>query len=297
MPLIIHVLQIQSNNQRRAENILPVSPAMEYDLTVSPYIQLFDSLLLSSFALLVGAGGAIGLLWTLRPGSESPQELHAKLDAGLLTLAGALVGGRAAYTAVNWPYFQHNPAEIPAIWLGGISWAGAVIGGGLSGMLAMKILPLTTNSLWDDMLPLFTSLVASSWMASWLTGYAYGAKVTDWWGVLAWDEWGTLSRRWPTQLVGALSALVIHWLVEKCRDRGWLPLPGLAASLELAGFSLTFLALSPFRADPAPLWRGVRLDTWAAGVFLALASSFLLTRLLLPRPPTSTPVTNSPTTN
>jgi hypothetical protein len=46
---------------------------------------------------------------------------------------------------------------------------------------------------------------------------------------------------------------------------------GLAAALALLGLSLELFGLSFLRADPAPLWNGVRLEAWAALGFAGIA--------------------------
>jgi prolipoprotein diacylglyceryltransferase len=223
------------------------------------------------FPLVVGLSAVIGLLWVTLPVADLPRETQLRFKLVGEALIGALVGGRIGYVLVNWPYFQDHWFAIPQVWLGGLAWPGALAG-------AMIFLVLLTPS-WDKiagalnmLLPLFTSLVFGSWLASWLTGHAYGVEVEAWWGIPAQDEWGLLGIRWPVQLVGALSTLALHWGVEQAGIRKWLPIPGLAASLMLAAFSGIILGLSPFRADPAPIWQGMRLDSWSALFFLGLST-------------------------
>ena len=94
------------------------------------------------------------------------------------------------------------------------------------------------------------------------------------------DEWGVLTPRWPTQLIGALLALCLFWLLDRSRawpiTPKWVKRPGNAAGLGVLGLSLEMLALSFLRADPAPGWNHMRLDAWAA-LGLAILSALTLT--------------------
>lgn len=50
-----------------------------------------------------------------------------------LVLFSGILGGRLYYVAFNWGYYGANPAEIPAIWHGGLAIHGGLIGGTLAG--------------------------------------------------------------------------------------------------------------------------------------------------------------------
>src|SRR3989304_1005980 len=77
--------------------------------------------------MLLGLGTTLGLSWVR--GQALPERRLREVDAGLLALLGGLIGGRMAFVAADWAYFQSNRGEIPLIHLGGTSWAGALVGG------------------------------------------------------------------------------------------------------------------------------------------------------------------------
>jgi len=221
--------------------------------------------------MLLGLGATLGLSWVAW--QAPPERRLREVDAGLLALLGGLIGGRMAFVAADWAYFQSHWGEIPLIHLGGMSWAGALTGG----LVALALLALMTHqplgtiivALW----PLWTSVMVSAWLSCWLDGCAYGPPAADWWGVPARDEWGTIALRWPTQLLGALLALVLFGFLNWAHQRGFAP--RFSAGLGVLGLSLEMLALSFLRADPSLQWRNLRLETWAAlalamGAFLAL---------------------------
>ncbi len=226
---------------------------------------LFGQMPIYLYAAFLGIGASAGLLWVAW---RAPQkQVRAYLDAGLVVLMGGLAGGRLLYAGVHWAYFQSVPFEILQVYSGGLAWPGALIGS----MLALAIYaglkkePLGVYA--DALLPLVVALILAAWLAAWFEGSLYGQTIDDWWALPSRDEWGRVAPRMPIQIIGALLTLVIFWFVDSNRHRYFFP--GQAAVLTAALLSITFLALSFLRVDPAPFYNGMRLDAWAAlGVFV-----------------------------
>lgn len=229
------------------------------------------------FSVIVGIGASLGMLGVVW---RAPQKLVIRsLDNSLWVLVGALIGGRAAYVMASWPYIRDNLLEIPQVWLGGLSGPGA-LWGALVGLVCVS--GFTRQPLgWvaDGLFPLAAPLVVSAWLACWWDGSAYGPPTSAWWGFPAVDEWGVLTPRWPTQLLGALAALAWLWLLDW--KRGLFNSPGQLASLALLGLSLELFGISFLRADPSQVWSGLRQESWmwlamAGTTWLAFLASILL---------------------
>jgi phosphatidylglycerol---prolipoprotein diacylglyceryl transferase len=234
----------------------------------------------SYFAAIIAIGAAAGLWRISRPGIHV-QAVHQvfgsdanhRLNAGLLVLLSALIGSRAGYVLVNWGYFQAHPWDAFQLWLGGLAWPGALLGG----LLALGGLALAwrrpAGALADALFPLLAPVVVAAWLGGWQAGSFYGPALAapTGWAVLARDELGQMLYRWPLQPAAALLSLAVLGLAERF-GLGRLP-PGRAASLGWLGMCLLLLGLTFIRVDPAPLWNGLRLDAWAASglVILALA--------------------------
>jgi phosphatidylglycerol:prolipoprotein diacylglycerol transferase len=231
--------------------------------------------LINEFSILVGLGATTGLAWvawrTQRIERMPQRQVDYRINAGLFSLLGALLGGRAAYVWVNWGYFQAHLGEAPQVWLGGLSWPGAVLAAILVVIGYAAAAQLSLGALADALLPLALTVTVSVWLGCFSAGCAYGAPapVRAWWGVPIQDEWGVVMPRAPLPLIGALLSLVSFGAIEWLRPR--LTYVGQAAGLALLAFSAQMAGLSLFRADPAPLWRGQRLESWAAILFLVLA--------------------------
>jgi len=230
-----------------------------------------------AFSVLIGLGATTGLTWVAWKAPR--REAIGQVNAGLWTLFGGLLGGRALYTGLNWDYFQSHLLESLQIFQGGISWAGALAGGMLALYLYARLARKSFGKLADAMQPLAATLVVSAWLGCWLDGYAYGPSVA-WGGLPARDEWGNLGLRFPTQLLGAMLTLSMYWALEQHKAgflrRCGFDQPGRTASLALIGLSVQFFGLSFLMADPSGMWNGLQLNAWAALAFLVIGCLALM---------------------
>ncbi len=222
-----------------------------------------------TFSLIIAIGSAVGLLWSAQKAKK--REFQRVSSAGVWALIGAAIMGRAVFITVHWTYFQTHLLEIAQIWLGGISAYGAFFGGIISILLFAVISKNNFGELIDALTPLLTTLTFSAWLGCWINGYLYGPETQAWWGIPVRDEWGEYATRWPLQLCGALLALLIAWGVYQARGRGWLPSPGLTATLQVGCTALTLLWAAAMRVDPIPQWRNLGLDIWASLGLILLA--------------------------
>ena len=227
------------------------------------------------FSLLLGLGALAGLLLSAW---RAPQKERLRyLDAGVLTLLGALLGSRALAVAVNFDYYQTHLNEIFQVWLGGLSSIGALIGGVLAVFIIARWWKIHLGLLADVLLPLAGTLSVTAWMGCWVGRCSYGLPLNTWWALPARDEWGVLADRIPVQFVGALLTLFLIWLLDRSARR--MPVQGMSAALGLYAISAIVFLLSYLRADPTPIWNGLRLEAWGA-MGIMIFSSFTVVVLL-----------------
>lgn len=230
-----------------------------------------------TFSLLLGLSATLGLSWVAWQSHARQARRH--VESGLVALLGGLAGGRSIFVLANWEYYQFHQREVLDISQGGLSAAGALAGGCLAILLLAALTRTPPGRLAGSLLPLLTTLAISAWLGCWLAGCAYGPRTAQWWGLPAWDEWGGRGARFPVQLLGALLALGLFWLLD--RARGKYLSPSRAAILGVLGLSLQMLALSHLRVDPTAMWRGVRSDTWGALALTVFSGLVLLVSFLL----------------
>ncbi|MBC8137512.1 MAG: prolipoprotein diacylglyceryl transferase [Fibrella sp.] len=150
----------------------------------------------------------------------APEDLW---DAALFGLFGGVIGGRLAYVAQNLPEFAAHPGQIFAMWNGGMTSFGGLIGGVGVGLLVMH---LRKRNLLDSADLAAPSLaIGYFWgrIGCYLNGCCFGGACPDPLGVQFPLLSGTVHA---TQLYSAFAAAVIYGvlvLVEKRRQfRGQL---------------------------------------------------------------------------
>ncbi|HEY3344465.1 MAG TPA: prolipoprotein diacylglyceryl transferase family protein [Anaerolineaceae bacterium] len=220
------------------------------------------------YAFLIGVGASFGLA-CVAVQTAPARRSSALLDGGLISLAGALIGGRAGYVAQNWAHFQAFPAQIPQIWLGGFSGLGAMLGGMLGLLVAAGILRMSPGVLADGLAPMLPPLAVCAWLACWQAGTAYGAAAPGaWWAIPTRDETGLVLPRFPLQPLAAAFTVGLFTLIELIRRR--LTASGQLAGLSLAGMAALLCAASFLRADPSPVWRSLRWDAWGSAALAGI---------------------------
>jgi prolipoprotein diacylglyceryltransferase len=237
------------------------------------------------FSLLIGLGATIGLGWVSWHAADG--KALWTFDLGVSSLVGSLTGGRLAYIVAHWTYFFAHPWEIPQVQLGGLAWPGVFVGWFLGVLLVCFLMKEPPWKSLEALLPLAAALMVSAWLGCWIDGYAYGFETDRWWGLPARDQWGVISYRIPVQLLGALWAILLIWFLET--GRKWekyfmrLNRAGLKVTIVYLGLSLGMLGLSFLREDPGLEWRGLRLESWAAMVLIAISLSVCIFILVFPQ--------------
>lgn len=226
---------------------------------------------LTTYAIILSLSAALGLglsSWL------SGDDKNFSLDAGLGVLLISLLGARIGFIIRNLPYFIDQPGEIPQLWLGGLSWPGALIAAGAAILGVHLIWKEPLGELADSYLPLLGVLSMAIWLTGWGAGIGYGPQVSGWFGILVKDSFGMTLKRFPLPIIGAtLSGLWIAGtiLFPLKRKRK----PGFRAAIGVGGIALINGIISIFRIDPAPLFGGFRWESWFSLGFLLAVTAYL----------------------
>jgi len=223
-----------------------------------------------SIILSLCAAGGLGLsIWL------SKEDNFLLLDAGLAALFMSLVGSRAGFVLRNLSYFKINPIEIPQLWLGGLSWPGALMGFALALVAIHLIKKEPLGEMADSYLPLLGLMALAAWLTGWGTGIGYGYQLDAWYGIPVQDFSGLVSRRWPLPILGAFFSTAwitgsILFPMKKGRK------PGFRAVIGTTGLMAINLFISFFRDDPAPLLWSLRWESWISIAFLVGGITFII---------------------
>ena len=198
------------------------------------------------------------------------------IDAGVGLLFAGLLGARVGYILFNLAFFRNHADLIHQIWLGGLSWPGALMGAGIA-LLAIHLIwkePLA--ELADSYLPLVGTAAVAIWMTGWGAGVGYGPRTNGWFGIPVRDLFGVIDNRWPLPILGAvLSAGWITGLVLLPLKQ-WNVKPGWKAVLGITGIVVINGVISLFRVDPAPLLWGIRGEAWFSIALLVCIAGIIL---------------------
>ncbi|NOQ40765.1 MAG: hypothetical protein GQ562_10655 [Anaerolineales bacterium] len=198
------------------------------------------------------------------------------IDAGIGLLFAGLLGARIGYILLNWSFFRNHADQMPQIWLGGVSWPGALMGAGIALLGIHLIWKEPLAELADSYLPLVGTVAVAIWMTGWGAGVGYGPRTNAWFGIPVRDLFGVIENRWPLPILGAgLSAGWITGLVLLPLKQ-WKVKPGWKAVLGITGIVVINGVISLFRVDPAPLLWGIRGEVWFSIALLVCIGGTIL---------------------
>ena len=150
-------------------------------------------------------------------------------DASLAGLFGGVIGGRLAFVAQNLPFFSQNPGKIFAIWDGGMTSFGGLIGGIAVGIwIAYKrgVNPWDAGDLAAVSVPIGYGIGRIGCL---LNGCCYGGACSLPWAMHFHPEGvSDTGPVHPTQIYSAFAALVMYlilaWMEKRRQFRGQLVL-------------------------------------------------------------------------
>jgi phosphatidylglycerol:prolipoprotein diacylglycerol transferase len=231
--------------------------------------------------VLLGALYAMSLLRrrSLWANNTPPFPANDIWDFAFWAVIGIVLGGRIGYVLFyNLPYYASHPAEIIALWDGGMSFHGGLIGILIAMALFTRAQGGRILSSFDLLGAIGTIGIFLVRIANFINGELFGAETTLPWGVVF--PMGGPVPRHPSQLYeAALEGLVLFIVIRYVTHvRYGLRRPGLVAGIFGVGYSISRI-LVEFVRLPDPqlgyLWGGwltmgqvLSLPTLLAGIAL-----------------------------
>jgi phosphatidylglycerol:prolipoprotein diacylglycerol transferase len=168
-------------------------------------------------------------------------------DLIFLAVLGVIVGGRLGYVLFYKPgYYAAHPLEIFAVWQGGMSFHGGLLGVMLAMWIAARRHRIHFLSLMDFVAPLCPLGIAAGRLGNFINGELYG-RVTDLpWGMVfrgAGDVPRHPSQLYQAALEGFALFVLLWWFSSKPRARGQV------SALFLIGYG-TFRFVAEFAREP-----------------------------------------------
>jgi phosphatidylglycerol---prolipoprotein diacylglyceryl transferase len=190
---------------------------------------------------------------------------------------GIFLGGRMGYVFFyDMFYYAQNPAQILAVWHGGMSYHGAAIGCMVALYLFGKRRRVSYLSLLDLLGFASTIGIFFGRLANFINAELYGRVTTMPWGVV-FPSGGPLPRH-PSQLYEAfgegLFIFVVLWAIQKYREKLNRPLkPGMLFSYYLLLYGSVRFVIEFFREPDSQI--GYVLGMFTVGQLLCLSMVLL----------------------
>ncbi|MEI6111105.1 MAG: prolipoprotein diacylglyceryl transferase [Cyanobium sp. ELA712] len=111
------------------------APMVAVFISPGPLVFQLGPLALRWYGLLIATAVLLGLLLAMQLGRRRGIDPNLIADLLPVLVAGAVIGARAYYVALEWRQYQGHWLDALAIWRGGIAIHGALIGGSLATVL------------------------------------------------------------------------------------------------------------------------------------------------------------------
>jgi phosphatidylglycerol:prolipoprotein diacylglycerol transferase len=199
-----------------------------------------------------------------------------------LVFLSGILGARLYYVVFNWDFYSNHPAEIPAIWHGGLAIHGGLIGGILAGAWYVRRHRLSFLKLADAGAPSLILAQALGRIGNFMNGEVHGYPTGMPWGVVfppespAGQEFGQvpLHPAMLYELVLNLLIFIFLWTVRKRPAKD-----GFIFCLYLILYSIGRSFVSTFRAEDLML--GAFRAPHVISLFIVLiAGGYLVRRRL-----------------
>ena len=179
------------------------------------------------------------------------------IDGCCYVLLGGLIGGRLLYVALHWDEFAPAPAEVFAIWRGGLVWYGGFLGGIVVAWLYLRSKRLDVMRILDWFMPYVALGHALGRVGCFLNGCCYGRPTDAWCGVLF---PGHDTRVLPTQLFEAAGLVFLYIALRRLQRTPLGAHRGGIVGAYLIGYALLRFVIEGLRGDQTVFWAGLTLQ-------------------------------------
>ena len=200
-------------------------------------------------------------------------------DFVLWVTVGIILGGRIGYVLFyNLPHFAAHPAEIVALWKGGMSFHGGFTGCVLAVILFARRRGIPMLSLGDVTCAVGPIGLFLGRIANFINSELWGRPTDVPWAMI-FPNGGPLTRH-PSQLYEAtLEGVVLFAALAAAMRMGALKRPGLVIGLFAVGYSIARIVCEFFR-EPDPqlgfLWGGLTMGMLLSVPLMIAGFGFIL---------------------
>jgi len=244
-----------------------------------PVIVQLGTFELRSYGIIVALSFLLGLWLSTREAKRNGLDPARVQDFALYALLGGIIGARLYFVVFSNPaYFLQKPWEIVAVWHGGISIVGALLGGFLTALWYCRKKQLPFWRFADTLAPGVALGQAAGVIACLLNGDSYGKRADVAWAITYTDPRAMAPLNvplHPVEIYEMAAYLLVFLLVWQ--TRGKTKTPGFAFLTYLAGYGAARFAVEFFRGNPAIFAWGIpAAQVFGVALVLAAIAGFYL---------------------
>jgi phosphatidylglycerol---prolipoprotein diacylglyceryl transferase len=184
---------------------------------------------------------------------KPPFDASALWDFGVLAVVSIVIGGRLGYVLFyNLPHYAANPGEIVAMWDGGMSFHGGLIGLMVATAVFARAKGGSILSAMDLLGAVSTIGLFLGRIANFINSELYGAPTTLPWGVVFPTDPDQVPRH-PSQLYEAVFEGLVLFIIIRIATHRFFALrrPGMVAGILGIGYAVSRIAVEFVRLPDA----------------------------------------------
>lgn len=218
-----------------------------------PVLVQLGSFELRSYGVIVALSFFVGLWLSAKEAKRKGLDPALIQDFAFYAFLGGIIGARIYFVVFSNPtYFLQKPWEIVAIWHGGISIIGALLGGSVAALWYCRRHQLSFWRFADTLAPGVALGQAAGIFACLLNGDSYGKPTTLAWAIRYSDPRAMAPLNVPLhpveiyEMAAYFLVFLIVWLRREKHQTD-----GFAFLTYLAGYGAARIAVEFFRGNPA----------------------------------------------
>ncbi len=217
-----------------------------------PILFKLGPLTVHTYGVAMAAAFLAGLLLVHHEAKRKGFNPEISYDIVLFAMIGGIIGARLVYVLDYWRDFAGHPAQVFAIWTGGLIFYGGLIGGTLAVVAVIKLRKLSVGKVADMVAPAMAIGSAIGRVGCFANGCCYGKATSGFLGVTYTNELASARplgvSLYPTQLFEVAYNLVILGILWWARPK--LKSDGLLFWMYITLYGFFRFIIEFFRADP-----------------------------------------------
>jgi phosphatidylglycerol:prolipoprotein diacylglycerol transferase len=241
---------------------------------------------LSSYGLLMAIGFLLASWLAARAAraldGAVPMPAAMVMDWACWGIVGGILGGRLLYLAQNWQLYLEQPAEIIALWHGGLIWYGGFFGGLIASVIFWRRHRIPVLRALDQVFPFVALGHAVGRIGCFLNGCCLGKPGEGWWAV----QFPELPQPViATQLLEAAGLALLYAALRMAQRPRVLAAPGRVFGGYLLGYGLLRWWIERLRDLQPLVWDGWTLHQLISAALILFGIGLLLRPVGAPAPP------------